>query len=114
MSGTLTINGMSAGLVSGEKVRNEMDIDFTQGGNDGIYPFYIPKSEIWIDDALHGLDRTATALHEMVERDLMVTPALGGPTAQPLDVAAVLVSIGMMGLFLRIVWPNAARAPQPA
>ncbi len=49
-----------------------------------------------------------------VERDLMVTPALGGPTAQPLDVAAVLVSIGMMGLFLRIVWPTAARAPQPA
>ena len=59
-------------LVSGERVRNEIDIDFTQGGNDGIYPFYVPEGEIWIDDALGGLDRTATALHEMVERDLMV------------------------------------------
>jgi len=66
------VAGLPIYLVSGEKVRNEMDIDFTQGGNDGIYPFYIPKGEIWIDDALHGLDRTATALHEMVERDLMV------------------------------------------
>lgn len=64
--------GLPIYLVSGEVVRNELDIDFTQGGNDGIYPFYIPVGEIWIDDALHGLDRTATALHEMVERELMV------------------------------------------
>lgn len=66
------VAGLPIYLVSGEKVRNEYDIDFTQGGNDGIYPFYIPAPEIWIDDALHGLDRTATALHEMIERDLMV------------------------------------------
>jgi hypothetical protein len=59
-------------LVSGEYVRNQLDTDFTQGGNDGVYSFYVPPGEIWIDDALHGLDRTATALHEMVERDLMV------------------------------------------
>ena len=37
-----------------------------------MFQAYIPAPEIWIDDALHGLDRTATALHEMVERDLMV------------------------------------------
>jgi hypothetical protein len=66
------VGGLPIYLVSGEKVRNELDIDFTQGGNDGVYSFYIPAPEIWIDDALHGLDRTATALHEMVERDLMV------------------------------------------
>jgi hypothetical protein len=66
------VAGFPVYLVSGEQVRNELDIDFTQGGNDGIYPLYIPAPEIWIDDALHGLDRTATALHEMVERDLMV------------------------------------------
>jgi hypothetical protein len=66
------VAGFPIYLVSGEQVRNELDIDFTQGGNDGIYPFYIPAPEIWVDDALHGLDRTATALHEMVERDLMV------------------------------------------
>jgi hypothetical protein len=66
------VAGLPIYLVSGEKVRNEIDIDFTQGGNDGVYPFYVPAGEIWVDDALHGLDRTATALHEMVERDLMV------------------------------------------
>lgn len=66
------VAGLPIYLVSGEKVRNEIDIDFTQGGNDGVYPFYVSEGEIWIDDALHGLDRTATALHEMVERDLMV------------------------------------------
>lgn len=66
------VAGLPVYLVSGEYVRNHLDIDFTQGGNDGVYSFYIPLGEIWIDDALHGLDRTATALHEMVERDLMV------------------------------------------
>jgi hypothetical protein len=70
------VAGLPIYLVSGEWVRNNQDIDFTQGGNDGIYPFYIPAPEIWIDDALHGLDRTATALHEMVERDLMVKHGL--------------------------------------
>jgi hypothetical protein len=67
-----TVAGLPIYLVSGEEVRNKTDIDFTCGGNDGVYPFYVPAGEIWIDDALHGLDRTATALHEMVERDLMV------------------------------------------
>jgi hypothetical protein len=71
------VAGLPIYLVSGEQVRNELDIDFTQGGNDGIYPLYIPEPEIWVDDALHGLDRTATALHEMVERDLMVRHGLG-------------------------------------
>lgn len=60
-------------LVDGERVRNELDIDFTCGGNEAVYPNYVPKGEIWIDDALSALDRTATLLHEIVERDLMIT-----------------------------------------
>lgn len=59
-------------LVDGERVRNELDIDFTCGGNEAVYPNYVPKGEIWIDDALSALDRTATLLHEIVERDLMI------------------------------------------
>lgn len=59
-------------LVDGELVRNDIDIDFTCGGNEAVYPNYVPKGEIWIDDALTPLDRTATALHEIVERELMM------------------------------------------
>jgi len=65
-------NGLLVYLVDGERVRNEIDVDFVNGGNAAVYPSYIPHDEIWIDDAQHPLDRTATALHELVERDLML------------------------------------------
>jgi hypothetical protein len=64
--------GLSVYIVDGERVRHEHDIDFTMGGNEAIYPKYVPKGEIWIDDALHPLDATATTFHEIVERDLMM------------------------------------------
>jgi len=66
------VAGLSVYLVSGEHVRDQIDVDFTMGGNEGAYPHYVPPGEIWIDDAMHPLDRTATALHEIVERDLML------------------------------------------
>lgn len=64
--------GLVVYLVDGEHIRNHVDIDFTCGGNEAVYPNYVPKNEIWIDDALSPLDRTATLLHEIVERNLMV------------------------------------------
>jgi len=66
------VTGLVVYLVDGEHVRNELDLDFTAGGNEAIYPNYVPKGEIWIDDALSALDRTATVLHEIVERNLML------------------------------------------
>lgn len=66
------INGLVIYLVSGEQVRNKTDIDFTAGGSEAAYPGYIPKNEIWLDDALHVLDRIATIFHEIVERNLML------------------------------------------
>jgi hypothetical protein len=66
------INGLTIYLVSGEQVRNKTDIDFTAGGSEAAYPGYIPKNEIWLDDALHVLDRIATIFHEIVERNLML------------------------------------------
>lgn len=66
------INGLAIYLVSGEQVRNNTDIDFTAGGSEAAYPGYIPKNEIWLDDALHVLDRVATIFHEIVERNLML------------------------------------------
>jgi ribulose-5-phosphate 4-epimerase/fuculose-1-phosphate aldolase len=67
-----TVAGLAVYLVSGEQVRNTLDIDFTQGGNEAIYPKYVPPGEIWLDDAMHALDRTATAFHEIVERHMMI------------------------------------------
>jgi hypothetical protein len=66
------VTGLPIYLVSGELVRNTIDLDFTAGGNEGVYPTYVPPGEIWIDDALHAFDRVATSLHEIVERDLMI------------------------------------------
>ena len=70
-----TVAGWTVYLVSGERVRNEIHLDFTQGGNEGVYT-YVPAGEIWIDDAMHALDRTATVLHEIVECELMLRHGL--------------------------------------
>jgi hypothetical protein len=66
------VAGLSIYLVSGVTVRNQTDIDFTCGGNEAVYPSYVPPGEIWLDDAAGPLDRTATCLHEIVERDQMM------------------------------------------
>lgn len=71
------VNGLVVYLVSGEYVRNHIDPDFTQGGNEGAYPGYNPPGEIWIDDAMHVLDRIATIFHEIVERNLMINRGIG-------------------------------------
>jgi hypothetical protein len=65
------IDGCEIWIVSGVRVRNELDIDFTCGGHHLVYPSYVPAGEIWIDDVLGPLDRAATILHEAVEHFLM-------------------------------------------
>ena len=66
------IAGLRVYLVSGQYIRDHVELEFTCGGNFGAYPKFVPLHEVWIDDALFGMDRTATTLHEMVERDLML------------------------------------------
>ena len=51
-----------------EKVRNDVDIEFTCGGHHYVYPEYIPENEIWIEGTLDPLDLLATEVHEFVER----------------------------------------------
>lgn len=58
-------------LVDGEKVRNEIDVDFTMGGNFARYS-YVPEGEIWLDEALNDFDRRATLAHELHETRLML------------------------------------------
>ena len=66
------VTGLPVYLVSGEHVRNHIDIDFTQGGNEAAYPGYVPPGEIWIEDGIRVLDRIATIFHEIVERNLVL------------------------------------------
>lgn len=70
------VDGLAIYLVDGERVRDDVDVDFVNGGNEAVYS-YVPPGEIWIDDAQHPIDRTATALHEIVERDLMLNHGMG-------------------------------------
>ena len=63
-------NGVSVYLVNGFWIRNNLYIDYTQGGHGYIYKF-IPKSEIWIDNSIRATEREYVILHEKIERTLM-------------------------------------------
>jgi hypothetical protein len=70
------VAGLPVYLVNGERVRNELEIEFTSGGHGYVYPAFIPKGEVWLDDAIHGpIDLMATTYHEIIERDLMKPPS---------------------------------------
>ena len=56
--------------VDGEYIRNNVNIDFVQGGNPGRYTF-IPEEQVWVENNLKPNDFTATAIHEIVECALM-------------------------------------------
>jgi hypothetical protein len=53
-------------LVDGRLVRTSMNLDFTLGGHHHRYRF-IPRREIWIDDAVTPAERPAILHHEVVE-----------------------------------------------
>jgi hypothetical protein len=63
-------NGISVWIVNGRLVRSVFDIDFTEGGHDYVYEF-VPKNEIWIDDAIFEIERGYVLLHELHERNHM-------------------------------------------
>lgn len=65
------VGGIAVRLVDGERVRNEIDTDFALGGSSARYA-YVPTGEVWVEASLSTLDRNATALHELVERRLML------------------------------------------
>jgi len=65
-------DGMKIFLVSGEFVRNHLEIDFTLGSH---WVFddspYIPDGEVWIEETLAAFDREAIVFHEVFEAKLM-------------------------------------------
>ena len=62
-------------LVNGKLVRNQMYVDFTLGGHGYRYCF-IPRSEIWIDNAVVLAERPYIKVHEGVEVVVMVKTPL--------------------------------------
>ena len=65
-----SILGMTIWAVDGEIVRNEIDIDFTTGGNPARYR-YIPNNEIWIESTLKPKDFASVVMHESFEYIMM-------------------------------------------
>ena len=63
-------SGISVWVVNGRMVRSVFDIDFTEGGHDYVYEF-VPKNEVWIDDAIMETERGYVLLHELHERNRM-------------------------------------------
>lgn len=65
-------DGTKVFLVDGNYIRNNVDIDFTMGGHDYVYPKYIPKNEIWLDKDMAKNDFENTLRHENTERQKMI------------------------------------------
>ena len=65
-----TRQGFELWIVDGNLVRREIYPQFLYGGNAQRYTF-IPKNEIWIDDATGVEEFEYTVAHELRERDLM-------------------------------------------
>jgi hypothetical protein len=59
-------------LVDGLATR-KIDIRWTMGGSDAVYPEFIPTNEVWVESSLGKMDRAYTLLHELIERRLMRT-----------------------------------------
>lgn len=63
-------NGKKVWVVDGLVIRRDIFGEFLYGGNTQRYP-WIPKNEIWIDNAISAEEFKYTLIHELHERDLM-------------------------------------------
>lgn len=57
-------------LVDGNLARDLFLVNFCEGGHDKVFPF-IPKNEVWIEQAISPKERKFIILHELHERYLM-------------------------------------------
>ncbi len=62
--------GAAVWLVRGRRVREALDPNFCFGGHGSVYA-YVPKGEIWIDDAVPPAERPFILVHEAYELALM-------------------------------------------
>jgi hypothetical protein len=68
-------DGEKVWVVDGAAVRREIFGEFLYGGNDQRYPF-IPRDEIWIDNAISAEEFRYTLAHELNERNLMAAKGM--------------------------------------
>jgi hypothetical protein len=61
-----TYKGYTFWLVDGELIRDEVFIDFTEGGNPATYRF-VPEHEVWIEKGMDSRGILPTMLHEYLE-----------------------------------------------
>ena len=64
------VSGFDVWTVNGELIRDQVHVDFTEGGNPGRY-LYCPEGEIWVESTLDKVDLQATIIHEVTECLLM-------------------------------------------
>ncbi len=57
--------------VDGRVIRRYVDPEFTQGGHEVVYS-YVPKGQVWIENALDPKEMPYVLHHEIVERKLML------------------------------------------
>lgn len=67
-----TSDALNIWIVDGKLVRDTIFLDYDAGGHDRVYP-WIPKQEVWIEEALSERERPFILLHELHERFLMGT-----------------------------------------
>ncbi len=63
-------DGFQVWVVDGKAVRDQFDVNFTEGGHHLRYK-YIPENEIWLDDDLVPGERGPLLEHELSEVHLM-------------------------------------------
>jgi hypothetical protein len=63
-------SGLKIYLVSGCLVREHFDFNFVFGGHGFVYS-YVPKDEVWLDDAMLTKERKYVLIHELYELNLM-------------------------------------------
>ena len=62
---------VSVYLVDGQYVRDNLYLDFTEGGNDQVYSDFIPAGEVWLDNDVNTRELLAVLVHELHERWMM-------------------------------------------
>jgi len=63
-------SGIKIFIVDGESVRNQYNMDFTEGGHWLVYNF-IPKGECWLDNDVEPKERKWILAHELAEIGMM-------------------------------------------
>jgi len=67
--------GQDIWIVDGARVRRDIFDEFLQGGNDQRYRF-VPRNEIWIDGSTSVEEYTYALMHELHERNQMLTKGM--------------------------------------